>query len=360
MPNQNFLILTCDGGGIRGLIPAMLANDLDRRFGILARVNVFGGTSAGGTLALAMAQNIPLERLIQMFLNDGSEIFTPYRGPLAGSKRGGGFLSKLKSLLHRLEDRLDKDMVQLEGFDLGDLLHIKYSNSGLVKVYSSQYGDARLKDIRPVNVATLQLLNPNTGNWRPMTLDNFTAGAHPEIRSVDAALCTSAAPVYFPPHRIAENESMGYFADGGIFANNPCTLTLSNVVAAGLLEKAGKTMDQVRVLSLGTGVTQEGISPKVVRNPDSWGILNWMFPLQRGKTPAVPLLNALLNTVMDVDAYTGAQLLGDRFRRGNVNLPDDYPLDNWQDVQTLKRWTDEYIASPAWNSICQWVEQNFC
>lgn len=38
---------------------------------------------------------------------------------------------------------------------------------------------------------------------------------------VDAALCTSAAPSYFPPHTFMYNGEERSFIDGGLICNNP-------------------------------------------------------------------------------------------------------------------------------------------
>ena len=50
-------ILSIDGGGIRGLIPAMMLDALERKMGHPAAelFDVIAGTSTGGILALALA-----------------------------------------------------------------------------------------------------------------------------------------------------------------------------------------------------------------------------------------------------------------------------------------------------------------
>ena len=57
-----FTILSIDGGGIRGIIPAMVLADIERRTGrrIAELFDLIAGTSTGGVLALGLS--VPEER----------------------------------------------------------------------------------------------------------------------------------------------------------------------------------------------------------------------------------------------------------------------------------------------------------
>jgi uncharacterized protein len=52
-----FTILSIDGGGIRGIIPAMVLADIERRTGrrIAELFDLIAGTSTGGVLALGLS-----------------------------------------------------------------------------------------------------------------------------------------------------------------------------------------------------------------------------------------------------------------------------------------------------------------
>ena len=50
MNDSNFLILSCDGGGIRGLITAMIIQELDKQIPFLNQIDLFAGTSTGGII----------------------------------------------------------------------------------------------------------------------------------------------------------------------------------------------------------------------------------------------------------------------------------------------------------------------
>ena len=66
-PTDKFRILCVDGGGIRGLIPALVLADIERRLqksaGPEARVSdyfqMFAGTSTGGLVALSLTAPDP-------------------------------------------------------------------------------------------------------------------------------------------------------------------------------------------------------------------------------------------------------------------------------------------------------------
>jgi predicted acylesterase/phospholipase RssA len=82
------------------------------------------------------------------------------------------------------------------------------------------------------------------------------------------AAATAAAPIFFRPVRI---ESTGWFVDGGLWANTPITVG----VAEGI--KLGYSLDEIRVLSVGTGQQSfhyEG-APHPVLGRFRHGLLGW-------------------------------------------------------------------------------------
>ncbi len=81
-----FTILSIDGGGIRGIIPAMILAEIERRTGhrIAQMFDLIAGTSTGGVLALGLTipQSIDVERpkyrasqLVSFYEKDGKEVF---------------------------------------------------------------------------------------------------------------------------------------------------------------------------------------------------------------------------------------------------------------------------------------------
>ena len=131
------------------------------------------------------------------------------------------------------------------------------------------------------------------------------------------------------------------------------------MIASGTLKRAGLAFPDIKVLSLGTGFTLDGIPPQNLLPPDWYGILAWLSPLTRTPTPQLPLVAALMDSVSDINSFQCAQLLGNNFRRGNVQLTQTINLDDYQKVPELKKMTEAYMASAEWKEIKQWVGQEF-
>jgi patatin-like phospholipase/acyl hydrolase len=72
-------VLAIDGGGIRGLIPAMVLAEIERRTGRPAGglFDLIAGTSTGGILAAALARPdpIPAAQLVELYEQEGPKIF---------------------------------------------------------------------------------------------------------------------------------------------------------------------------------------------------------------------------------------------------------------------------------------------
>ncbi len=343
MARSSYLILTCDGGGIRGLVPALLLQQLDKELDLLRRVDLFAGTSTGGVIALGLASEVSISTIVDIYKTKGAEIFKRYRS--LGAKTRPKALTKL----HRQAMSLP-----------ADLFHVKYSNEGLKNLISKTYPATQLSNLkRNALVTTLDLYQTERKAWMPMALTNLPGSKTADVTVLDAALSTSAAPIYFPPHIYTRNGQESAFADGGIFANNPSTLAVASVIASGALKRAGLTSGDIKLLSLGTGFTLDGI-PAKNRLPAEWyGILAWLSPVTWPPTPQFPLVSALMDGVSNVDAFQCGQLLGNNFRRGNVQLTKTIDLDDYKKVDELRKMTETYMASAEWKEIKQWVARDF-
>ena len=72
---MSYKIIAFDGGGIRGLVSALLLKELDPNGELVKGTNLFAGTSTGSFLALALADDVPLDTIIEMYQQKGSFIF---------------------------------------------------------------------------------------------------------------------------------------------------------------------------------------------------------------------------------------------------------------------------------------------
>ncbi|GAB2885749.1 patatin-like phospholipase family protein [Paraburkholderia jirisanensis] len=329
---MTFKILSCDGGGIRGLITALLIQDLDTRSQIISKADGFAGTSTGGLLALALANGVPIAQIVNMYETQGAEIFEE------------------NSWWTARKDALAEGVSTLAG---PGIFVCQYVSTGLEKVAEQLLGSQTLSSVqRFVAVNSARLWNPDVKSWEPSTLSNGKSNVYREVSLVDAALATSAAPTYFPPHAIA---GFGYFADGGVFANNPTVVGVAEALANGLVSDLGS----LRVLSLGTGTSPAGLSQTEIGDPLEWGASKWLWPAQSHGVPAEALLGLTMDSTALLAARQAEQILGDRYKRGNFVLSEPVALDDYKQVGLLESETNAYMKTAQWQAVRQWVGQNW-
>ncbi len=287
-------ILCIDGGGILGLIPALILAEIEARTGVLAGrlFDLVAGTSTGGIIASAAAAGIPAKDVAELYRQRGKDIFS-------------------KNLWHRLAT----------GFGLWGP---QYGAKGIESALAGVFGDVRLSD------CAVELLVPayDIGARAPL-LFKSTKAREPRRNYFlrDVCRATSAAPTYFPPARITSlaGESVT-LVDGGLFANNPAALALP---------QAAKTdrLNQVVMASLGTGDINR---PYLYSQARKWGLAQW----------ARPLIGCMFDGQSDVSAYGCEVLLGSRYVRLQPALPRDLPMDDASDaaLETLEAVARGLIA----------------
>jgi uncharacterized protein len=76
---MTYRILQIDGGGIRGIIPAIVCAAIEEKKGapIHGLFDMISGTSTGAILGGALAAGIPASRVRDLYLNDGPSLFDP-------------------------------------------------------------------------------------------------------------------------------------------------------------------------------------------------------------------------------------------------------------------------------------------
>lgn len=217
-------VLAIDGGGIRGIIPAVVLARIEQKMG--KRINeIFDfvvGTSTGGMLSLALSRRSALEAraMIEIYAEYGPSIF--YRG----------WRWTIRSM--------------------GNLNGPKYDVEALEKACRA----CMSKDVMGQSKIRSLVTSYDIKRRAPQFFSDYDT---PLVPMVDAALATSAAPTYFAPHK--------NYVDGGVCDNNPA---LSGVIEACKLSEA--TVRECLVLSLGTGsdnVAMDG------QEAASWGLLTW-------------------------------------------------------------------------------------
>ena len=76
--DQPVRVLSLAGGGFLGLYTAVVLEGLEARVGMPLgrRFDLIAGTSIGGLLALALAYEVPMSRLVRLFVDHGPEVFS--------------------------------------------------------------------------------------------------------------------------------------------------------------------------------------------------------------------------------------------------------------------------------------------
>ena len=228
-------VLSIDGGGIRGLIPALVLAEIERRSGrrVFELFDLIAGTSTGGILACALCapDPLPAEQLVALYEEEGPEIFD-------------------RSLWQRIRSA--------EG-----LLDEKYDSAALDRALERFLSDKRLAETKP------DLLVPayNMGEPGPYFFKSRKAREEGEDFPLSVvARATSAAPTYFEPYRAAASQAL---VDGGVFAANPAMCAFAEVLRF-------QPAAEIVLLSLGTGQRTRKRSFDEV---EDWGLLEWARPI---------------------------------------------------------------------------------
>ena len=311
----NFRILSCDGGGIRGVLTAVLLNRLVTAYPALLHgrpgtITMFAGTSTGGILALGLAAGMTPAQIRDLYVTNGKLIFDA-------------------SWLH--------DVVEV-----GGLSGAKYDNVNLKQILQETFGAQKLSDLKPrVLIASFSLDNqatdPSARTWSPKFFHNFTgADSDGESLLVDVAMSTSAAPTYFP--------SYGVFIDGGVIANNPSMAAV--VQAMDARNQAGEraTLDGIKLLSLGTGASLQYIAGQ----DHDWGDAQWIKPI----------LNVMMDGSVGVADFECRQLLGERYCRVEPVFPagKSFPMDDVSKIVDLMDLANSFDLTSvvAWLNASGW------
>jgi uncharacterized protein len=240
-------ILAIDGGGIRGLIPAVVLADLERRTGrrTAEMFDLIAGTSTGGILACGLtrpddngAPTFSAADLIGLYESEGPEIFHT-------------------SLVKRIES--------VAGF-----VDERYDDRGLNAALRRYLDGTRLSQA----VTDLFITAYEIERREAFFFRSSRARTDPtyDFSFVDAARATSAAPTYFEPARVRDVADAASYAliDGGVFALNPAMCAYAELAAAG-------RRDEIElVVSLGTGSHTRRLPFEDVRG---WGQIEWARPL---------------------------------------------------------------------------------
>lgn len=276
-------VLSIDGGGVRGIIPATLLaymeNKLIERTGNPdTRISDFfdfaAGTSTGSIIA-AMAitpeeKDKPprkMDEVVQLYFDLASKVF--HKSTKRNIKTLWGLIGpkySVKSLDNILLEKLDhwrlnelKLPCAFTGYDTAKRMPVIYTN----RDDKEKYGDYFIKDV---------------------------------VRG------STSIPSIFKPAHFRDGVDINTIIDGGVFANNPSMVAYIEMLKTKeIIEKFVKTEEgaqvkqinpcEVIVISFGTGKGRVKTYP--YDKIKGWGMLRWFSPV----------LNILLQGMSDVTDY---------------------------------------------------------
>lgn len=258
-----FKILSIDGGGIRGIIPAIILAEIEKRTGkrICQMFDLIAGTSTGGILALGLTKPNPVnpkqphytaEDAIDLYRQEGKRIF-----------------------YEPLIERFTKT---------DDMIRPKFSSEGRDQVLEEYLGNTALKkSLKPVFLTSydIELRMPIffvSNQEAENQAENFRKVCH-GFSMKQAAMATSAAPSIFEPYHLPTIQAKSGFytlVDGGVFATNPTALAIMEAIIGARQLGEKLNLDEILVVSLGTGSLTRKFSYDRAKN---WGLIGWLEPL---------------------------------------------------------------------------------
>ncbi|MFW5642534.1 MAG: patatin-like phospholipase family protein [Alkalispirochaeta sp.] len=290
-------ILSVDGGGVRGLVPALIVRDLMRRIGMID-----GIIRRRIRRTRREPDGSPVERRLWGRLHAPgptvADIFDFFAGTSTGALLALGFAKENPYTADDIAEtyrRHSRTIFPISRFAsvraMRQAFAEKYDALPLESVLEDLFGDQRLQDCTGNVLVTAY----DTDNRGPYFFKHYTDAALRKNRALrekhdppedfflkDVARATSAAPTFFQGAEITSLSGRKYsFLDGGLVANNPA---LSAYVEA---RKIWRHARRYVILSIGTGRSGRRFAHDAIRK---WGYLDWVSPVQ-----GVPMLSFMMD-----------------------------------------------------------------
>ena len=310
-------LLSIDGGGVRGIIPAVALAKLESTTGRLARetFSFVGGTSTGAIIAAAIAAGIPAADILDLYLVRAREVFRRYPWSIPKRVIAGSMYSTRK---------------------LHDLI-------------SSELGSAcdwRLND-SPIDLLIMAKRVPDGIPWYFVRDNPYNSGCTGRLGLADCTVASAAAPTYFEPWTIREDsepssacERVGTLVDGSVgIAGNPVYRTC---VEAFYYTGGTYKPEETTTISLGTG---RFVSEQRASWLGSW--LEWMLG---------ELLESPGEHQTEIAWRQFPQMV---FYRLDVALEEDIARDDVGSAERLREYGEGLAELIDWEAILAGTDTTF-
>jgi hypothetical protein len=322
-------LLTIDGGGIRGIIPAVALAKLEATTGRPARetFSFVGGTSTGAIIAAAIAAGIPATRIVALYIDRAREVFA-----------GVTLLNTLQRII------------------TGSI----YSTRRLRNVIAEELGpearDWSLND-SPIDVLITAKGVPGGKAWYFVKDNLNNSGCTGTLGLADCVTGSAAAPTYFKPWTIEEPpgkpphcDRVGAVVDGGVgVAGNP---VYQACVEAFYYtdETNGYEPGETTTVSMGTG---RSIVPK--RRPTwIWSWLQWVLG-ELLESPGEQQTEIAWRHFVE-DQPEDQKMT---FYRIDTKLEEDIALDDVGAVERVREYGERLAALIDWEKILDGTDESF-
>ena len=253
-------VLSFDGGGVRAIAGVVFLQKLEAEIGkkVSDIFDLFVGTSAGAFNASCLAsKSISISELKQ-------------------------YWSK---------DYLDRIMDSSFFWDQASLIQARprYETKGRLQVLNEIFGNQTLGNSnKPIVTLCYDI------EKRKHVI--HSTSETPEVSFVDAICASSAAPMYFPTYKMKDSSWM---IDGGVVTNNPTLIGFNHA-------KKIFGDDDVKILSIGTGINKKRISGET---SSKWGGVGW-------------LRNDIMGMMLDSEIHNdiAKDMFGNNYLRVNSSL----------------------------------------
>jgi len=359
--SKKVIILTIDGGGIKGVIPAYFIQKIEEAKNKQAfqLFDVIGGTSTGGIISIGLttphnhSKKPPkAEALVNLYLDDCSNLFYPndcfygHEGPqyAANKSHTHGIEPFLKSFLTP-----NMTLSQAKaGLQSPKVKHV-FTTSYIVNSTGGKISDPKM------NVD----FGPFLFNWA-----DATTNTKMDYYAWEAARGTSAAPGYFPIAHVGGGLSgrsgadEKWVIDGGVMSNDPSIWGFTESLRTNI----AKESDEIIVISIGcgidrynggVGVTNQGTTKHCSKYQQHgfWSKLYWiddLYNLNKVESGLGKIIDLTLYANQFVPAIQMENLAKFSPLIKYYRLQPELPLnltamDDCDNVQHLKTVAEEYL-----------------
>ncbi len=206
--SKKFVILSIDGGGLRGIVPVKILQHIEGITGkkIIDSFDLFAGTSTGGLITCGLTlggtgtsyTRYDLDFLEYIYTEKGKEIF-PDR-------------NKASKFYHNWIKGIWKP--EFNGKGLGKVLGELFNDLDKESGFNARIGHC----VKPIFVTTYDIKS----NQPLFFKSRHAAQNHKENACLyDVCRATSAGPTYLPAYEFVINDKKVTCLDGGVFMNNP-------------------------------------------------------------------------------------------------------------------------------------------